>query len=217
MQEPDQNLPGRVRSAVGSVCGLIVAGLLASGGPGWTAEPKWPGGTYNYLVVNQSVRDALIEFGRNVGVSVQMSENIKGRLHGGVPQGSAREFLDWICNRYGLVWYFDGSAIHISNETENRTEVVKLDDDALSGLGERLDSLGIVDPRFPVTISHEERAASISGPPTYIALIKQTIATFGRPAVQPVADRPAKVRVFRGRQVEAQSVVIEDPADTEGK
>lgn len=189
-----------------------MAAVLAAATQSWAAEPKWPDGTYNYIVVDQSVRDALTEFGRNIGVSVQMGEGIKGRMTAGVPEGGARDFLEWVCNRYGLVWYFDGSKLHITNETENRTEVVKLSESALSDLSKRLDSLKIVDPRFPVRISREERAASISGPPAYIDLVKQTIDTFSEPPAQPVANEPVTVRVFRGRQPEAQSVVMEKPA-----
>jgi type III secretion protein C len=178
--------------------------------PSWAAEPEWPDGDYKYLVVDQSVRDALTEFGRNAGVAVQMGPKIKGRMTASVPQGNARDFLEWVCNRYGLVWYFDGSTLHISNETENRTEVVKLDDEALDGIGQRLDSLNIVDPRFPVRIEREQKAASISGPPAYLALVKKTIDTF-----TPTESAPggtATVRVFRGRQTQAQSVDVESPA-----
>lgn len=189
--------------------GIAVAFLLASTGHGWAAEPRWPDGPYRYMVIDQSVRDTLTEFGRNIGISVQMGPDIKGRITSNVPQGNAREFLEWVSNRYGLVWYFDGSTLHISNETENRTEVLTLDDRTLDGLGQRLDNLGLVDPRFPVRVDREEKAASISGPPAYVDLVKKTIDTF-RPA--PIAsDGPASVRVFRGRQTQAQSVDVGSP------
>lgn len=208
MRKPDQNRARRFRP----VAWLALAAVLSAVPQARTAEPSWPAGTYNYLVVDQSVREALTELGRNMGVPVQMGDDIKGRMTAGVPQGDARAFLEWVCSRYGLVWYFDGSKLHISNETDNQTEVVKLEPAALSGLSKRLDSLKIVDARFPVRIDRNEKIASISGPPAYIDLVKQTIDTFAEPPAQPVANAPVAVRVFRGRQVETQSVVMETPA-----
>ncbi|MEL4374657.1 type III secretion protein [Brucella cytisi] len=192
-----------------SVLGIAFALVFTSVGSGWAAEPRWPAGPYKYMVLDQSVRDTLTEFGRNIGVSIQMSPEIRGRVTANVPQGNAKEFLEWVCNRYGLVWYFDGATLHISNETENRTEILTLDDKALDGISQRLDSLGLMDPRFPVRIDREQKAASISGPPAYIALVKETVGTFT--TVETVSDGPANVRVFRGRQTQAQSVDVGSP------
>lgn len=201
MRHHNRNESGHPRSAARFGWGVVALALLAGDGPALAAEPDWPEGTYRYIVVNQSVRDALMEFGHNIGVPVETSGKVSGRMSGSIPRGTAREFLDWICSRHGLVWYFDGSAIHVSNLAESRTEVVQLGENALSDLGKRLDSLDILDPRFPVKISREERAASISGPPAYIALVQQTIDTLVQPETRPVV--PTTVRVFRGRQAEA--------------
>jgi len=192
-----------------SAFGIGFAIVLTCAGLGWAAEPKWPEGPYKYMVIDQSVRDTLTEFGRNIGISIQMSPEIKGRVTASVPEGNAKEFLEWVCNRYGLVWYFDGSTLHISNETENRTEVLAMDDRAIDGISQRLDNLGLVDPRFPVRIDREQKAASISGPPAYIALVKETVSTFT--TAETVSNVPTNVRVFRGRQTQAQSVDVGSP------
>lgn len=49
------------------------------------AEPPLAAGSYKYITVDQSVNDALTEFGRNIGVPVQVSKLVKGRLSAGMP------------------------------------------------------------------------------------------------------------------------------------
>jgi hypothetical protein len=51
---------------------LQVAGAL---------DPKWPG-PYKYVVIDQDLKDALIEFGRNINVPVKFSDEVKGKLRG---------------------------------------------------------------------------------------------------------------------------------------
>ncbi|MCO0638306.1 hypothetical protein M8745_20435, partial [Lutimaribacter sp. EGI FJ00014] len=96
----------RHHRAIGLLVGLwfCVAGIQAI-----AAEPEWPAGIYTYIPIDQRVSEALQEFGRNVGLPVRVSDRVEGRLSHGMPIGTAREFLTWICDRYGLVWYYDGA------------------------------------------------------------------------------------------------------------
>jgi type III secretion protein C len=194
------------------VCMMAVCfALTLASGRAAAGEPRWPEGTYKYITVDQSVHDALVEFGRNIGVPVKIGTTVKGRLNAGMPVGSAREFLEWVSGRYGLVWHFDGSAINIATQAEVLTEVVKLDAGTTAEATDRLDRLGVRDSRFSLTISEVDDAVTISGPPSYIALVKKTL---GVPTAQPVgAKKLVAVRVFRGLQAEVHDV----PASKAGK
>lgn len=170
------------------------------------AEPRWPAGPYKYITIDQSVTDALVELGRNMRVPMRVSKLVKGRLSAGMPVGTAREFLEEICNRYGLVWHFDGIVMNVATEAEVQTELIPLDANTAAGAEDRLLRLGVIDPKFPVKVSTQDDVVSVSGPPSYIDLVRKTL---GVPAAQGGKQEPGKVasvRVFRGRQAEAQSV-----------
>lgn len=191
--------------AIGLSCELSFSQVHA-------AEPRWPSGTYKYITVDQAVGDALIEFGRNVGVPVRISTKVKGRLNGGMPIGTAREFLEWVCGRYGLVWHFDGSVLNVAAETEMQTEVIKLDANSASGAAERLATLGASDPRFPIKVSEKDDVISVAGPPSYVALIKKTLRVpSNTPRVPQDKAGVVAVRVFRGRSSESQNFPIAQP------
>lgn len=184
--------------------GLFVLGILF---PAAAAEPRWPDGSYKYITVDQSVRDALVELGRNMGVTVRVSDQVKGRLSGTMPVGTAKTFLEELCNRYGLVWHYDGLVLNVATDAEVRNETIPLDANAAAGAEEKLNRLGVVDPRFTLKVSQQDDVVQVAGPPSYIELVKKTLGISTRQNAQKVVP----VRVFRGRQAESQIVPAEKP------
>jgi type II secretory pathway component GspD/PulD (secretin) len=106
---------GKYSIAIFVMSALAALGAcLISPHPLRAAEPNWPKGPYKYFVADQSLRDILMEFGRRNHVPVQIGGDVgDNRLRGMLESGSARDFLQAICDRYGLVWYFDGTWLHI--------------------------------------------------------------------------------------------------------
>jgi type II secretory pathway component GspD/PulD (secretin) len=158
-------------------------------------DPKWPQGPYKYVVIEQDLKDALIEFGRNINVPVKVSDAVKGKLHGDMGSGSAEEFFKRLTASNGLVWYFDGSVLYVNAASELRTEVVDLGRILPTDVVSKLTKLGIADPRYPIRTTPESSVISVSGPPPYIALVRQTLIAMARQVPQGEDDR---VRVFRG-------------------
>lgn len=190
-----------------AACGLAM--VLAFGfavRPACASEPRWPPGPYKYITVDQSVTDALVELGRNMRVPMRVSKLVKGRLSAGMPVGTARAFLEEICNRYGLVWYFDGIVMNVATEAEIQTEMIPLDANTAAGAEDRLSRLGVIDPRFPIKVSKQDDVVSVSGPPSYIELVRKTLGVPAATGTKPEPGKVVSVRVFRGRQVEAYDV-----------
>lgn len=182
---------------------LIVAVAL-----GWlsvpvrASEPKWPPGQYKYLVIDQDIKEVLTQFGRNIDVPVEVSDQVKGRLRGQLPVATAREFLNQLCESYGLVWYFDGAALHINAKSEIKTELINIGRLPVKNVTDELDKLGIADPRFPVRTTADGAVLSVSGPTPFIALVRQTLTAMVRAASPAVREEKSgdeiRVRVFRG-------------------
>src|ERR1700676_4999326 len=95
------------------VAGLVFSAALASAAPALGMDPKWPSGPYKYLVIDQDIKGVLVEFGYNVGLPVDVSDQVEGRLRGqfAAATATAREFLDSLCDSHNLVWYFDGAVL----------------------------------------------------------------------------------------------------------
>jgi hypothetical protein len=183
---------------------VVLAAALCSMGAGhaWTAEPQWPAGPYNYFVVDQDVRAVLEQFGRNLNIPMRVSESVEAkRLKGKLNAASPREFLQWICDSYGLTWYFDGAVLHIFARSELRNVYLDLGAVPLDDLNQLLAKAGIADERFTIRATAEPHLISVVGPPVYTALVRQMLnalrETARAPAPQPEPaaatgkDRPA--------------------------
>src|SRR4029450_999932 len=128
-------------------------------------DPKWPPGPYKYVVIEQELKDALIEFGRNVNVPVKVSDEVKGKLRGDLGAGSAEDFFKRLTSSHGLVWYFDGSVLHVNSASELRTEVIDLGRILPTDVVSKLTKLGIADPRYPIRTTPGSVVISVSGAP----------------------------------------------------
>jgi len=159
-------------------------------------DPKWPPGPYKYVVIEQDLKDALVEFGRNINVPVKVSDEVKGKLRGDLVSGTAEEFFKRLVSSYGLVWYFDGSVLHVNAASELRTEVIDLGRILPTDVVSKLTKLGIADSRYPIRTTPGSGVISVSGPPPYIVLVRQTLAAMARQ--QAPAPEDTRVRVFRG-------------------
>ena len=158
-------------------------------------DPNWPPGPYKYVVIEQDLKDALIEFGRNINVPVKVSDEVKGKLRGDLGSGSAEEFFKRLTASQGLVWYFDGSVLHVNSASELRTEVIDLGRILPTDVVSKLSKLGIADPRYPIRTTPGSGLISVSGPPPYIVLVRQTLMAMAR---QVPEGEDTRVRVFRG-------------------
>jgi type III secretion protein C len=190
----------------GLIVVMIAAALLASFSSARAMEPKWPAGPYKYLVIDQDIKGVLSEFGRNIDVPIDLSDQVKGRLRGRLPTASAKEFLEALCESYGLLWYFDGAVLHVSAKSELRTELISIGRLPPSEVTVKLGKLGIADPRFPVRGTPDAGVVSVSGPPPFISLVRQTLSAMARAAAPPAAREDnhgdeVRVRVFRGSLV----------------
>lgn len=147
-------------------------------GPGQahTAEPSWPAEPYNYFVVDQDIRAVLEQFGRNLSIPVRVSESVEAkRLKGKLSAAGPKKFLQWICDSYGLTWYFDGAVLHIFARGELRNVYLDLGAVSFEDLNQRLVNAGIADERFAIRATVEPHLISVVGPPTYTALVRQML------------------------------------------
>ncbi|MEP7456716.1 type III secretion protein [Phyllobacterium sp. SB3] len=193
------------------VVSIATAGFVSmSAGSAFAAAPDWFSKQYSYVLINQDIRDALREFGRNLGVPVALSDKIRGQVRGEVRADTAGAFLTRLAEANGLIWYYDGSILHMNSSEEFATQIIDLgraNGDMVVNEVERLD---LMDDRFSIRSTPNAPALRVSGPPAFIAMVQQVISTV-QPPPQATADDP-RVRVFRGGQ---QNEVVEEIAQTE--
>ena len=167
--------------------------LTFSCSPGYTEEPHWPTATYDYVVVDEDLRNVLSQFGINIGVRIVMSDAVQGRVRGGFPPAPPRDFLVNLSRAFGLDWYFDGAVISVSAASEAQTRILPLQGVPLTTLQNGLTAAGLSDPRFQLRAGLAPDVAVISGPPRYLAVVQQAASAMA--LEKPAKDTPAKLLV----------------------
>jgi hypothetical protein len=159
-----------------------VIAAVATGPGAYAFEPKWPAGSYSYLVIDQDIKDVLVEFGHNVGLPTHVGEEIKmQRVTGPLPDASAQAFLKDVCTAYGVVWYYDGATLSFNAASEVKGEMVNLGRLLRSDMVIRqLEKAGVADARYPLRATADTHVISISGPPSYRKLVRQEIIAMAK-------------------------------------
>jgi type III secretion protein C len=168
----------------------------------------WEARRFDYAVVDQDLRELLVEFGRRVGLGVSVSDAVRGRVRGRLPSLPPRELLGHLAAVHGFDWFVDGATLHVSTMGESTSRLVDLGPVPAGELEEALRALGILDPRWPLRAAGGGLGlALIAGPPRYVSLVEQTLAALARrprrpegAVAEPAAPLPIEVRVFRGRK-----------------
>lgn len=169
-----------------------------------SAEPEWPSDDYRYIVIDQDLRKVLVQFGRNLNMNVKLSDRVASRqIQGRLPNVPAKEFLELLCSRFGLVWYYNQDTLHIYSEDELDTAIISLGRVSADRLTSNLERLGIADSRYALQATDDTKTVRISGPPHYLALVRQAVAAMEQ-SLQPAKAQEVpykedlKIRVFRG-------------------
>jgi type III secretion protein C len=171
---------------------LVIGGIAEAGD-----DVDWSAEAYPYVIVDQDLKKALQEFGRNLGVDVVLSGEVKGRVRQYKNEESAGAFLTGLASAHRLDWFFDGRRLHVSSRAEAVDRSWSVRSNAAEELQAALAEAGLDDPRYPFNFQDGSGTVSLSGPPRYVAMAGQIVDRF-RP--RPVAA-PA-VNVIYGRTVD---------------
>jgi type III secretion protein C len=180
--------------------GIMLSCGMAVMPPCRAAEPNWPKEPYQYTVVNQDLRSVLARFGENIGVRVVLSDSVKGTVQGTPPSSSPREFLDRLAKAYGLDWYYDGTVLAISSESEQQTQSLSLHGQKFADVQRKLTTDGILDHRYAFRPGQATSSAVVVGPPQYISSIAHELGDQITPEQngQMVVHDGDHVTVYRG-------------------
>lgn len=154
----------------------------------------WADAPYRYVVIDQSVRDVLQEFGRNLSLPVEVSDAVDGEVRGDIHADTAADFLEQVCQANGLAWFFDGYVLHVAAREELARRSFDLDGVDVASLRAELGSAEIGSP-LSAEIRDDVNRLEAMGPPSWLAAVAQRVDALRR---TPSPSAPGEVRVFRG-------------------
>lgn len=162
------------RLAALCVWGCCLAGAMA---PAQAADIRWRAEEYKYTTVEpKDLRGFLREFAAQQGMAVSIDPEVKGELSGRYKL-PPRELMEQIARTYGLVYYFDGSVLHIAPSTAVESDVIRLSEKTPAEFALTLERLGIADARYPLTVDPQGGIVKVSGPRRLVELVRQAASS----------------------------------------
>jgi type III secretion protein C len=106
-----------VRRLAGSL-GVACLVLLIPGAD--AATPVWQGASIHYAVNGAPLPDVLRDVLAVEGLSADIGRDVKGAVNGRFDDTPGNVFTQLV-EAYGLVWYFDGKAMHVATASDVRS------------------------------------------------------------------------------------------------
>jgi len=149
--------------------------------------------TYQFFAGEITVEDALETFARNLNIKIHMENKISvtGKYY--APQNvTVEEYINDLTNVAGLVWYYDGIVLRISESESLKYQIIQLQKNPGSYVFNSLKLMNIMQDKF--LHSYSENVFLVYGPETYTTMLRdviQAIDQAGAKQIEIMRSQPA--------------------------
>lgn len=152
---------------------------------------------YPYVIIEQDLRDVLIEFGRNIGVATEISKKVSGVVRGRAQRGdTAQSFLQRIGTDHDLVWYLDRDTLFVSTQQDNTTKALSLAQVSMKPRLEVIKEWSEKGEGVQVVLDEQSDALVVTGPSGFQERVASAISALRVPSIG--GPTGTSVVVFRG-------------------
>ncbi|CAB3769438.1 type II/III secretion system family protein [Paraburkholderia solisilvae] len=141
------------------------------------ASVDWSGNRFVYATNGSSVADVLNVFAAGEHVPLRVSEPVAGIVSGRFAM-PPQQFLDTLCNAYGLVWYYDGAALQVSPANAQQRIAMRPNFMSPHALVAALDRSGVTDAHFPPQVDDVAHTVRVQGPASYVERMRAAARRF---------------------------------------
>lgn len=164
--------------------GLLFALLLAaSGAHAQSREIPWRGpAVFEMLAENKDLKSVLRSLTGSHGVTAVIDEDIPATPINGRFKLAPQSMLDFLCNSYGLIWFYDGSLLHIERASQAQNEVLRVNAVADAKVREMLRQLGAFPVRPPLQLSVNNGLVRVGGPRAFVKMVREAVRALDNPS-----------------------------------
>lgn len=205
--------PLRRRAARSAMALACLAAFAAGGIHADAAAPAWSGSRFVYATEHANLGEVLNDFAASQHLVLRMAGSPAGVVSGRYAMPPGR-FLDLLCASYGLVWYYDGTALRISEAGAQQPLAIRPNYLRAPQLRAALEGAGVADTHFPLIVNEASGTLTTYGPASYLAQVRDAAERFEADARNRV---PTSVHVFRlsvataadeTRQIDGRTVTV---------
>ena len=138
-------------------------------------EPPWREGQYAHYANNEPLSEVLQHFATDQNIPIIVSEKITDKVNANFQNMPPKVFLERLASIYDLVWFYDGRSLYVSHLSESESRIISLKNMDVETAKQQLIELGLWDKKFNWRPAPKSQVVYVSGPPTYVSLIEESI------------------------------------------
>ncbi|WP_244911094.1 type III secretion system outer membrane ring subunit SctC [Burkholderia humptydooensis] len=186
---------------------VLLAVSMAASVPAAAASFPWKDAVFSYQAKSTALSRMLEDIFVTQQRPVQISETVKdlAPVSGDFRQAPRQIFND-LAQSYGLVGYFDGTAMHVTALAENRTVLRPLTKVSADDVRRAALEFGYLDSRFRFNAMSAPSAVQLNGPPAYIERVSDLIALMEANATRQADGTQTDFRVIPLKNAWAEDV-----------
>jgi type III secretion protein C len=154
---------------------IAVALVLSLSNPSFAAGTPWPDAPYSYFANNARLDTVLADFASGFSLSLSVQPDVAGTVNGRFSTNSPTEFLNKLAGVYGFVWYTHAGTLFVSRSSDVVTRGLAAPGGNIANLRKAMTDLGVLEPRFGWGELADQGMAIVSGPPSYVHLLENTL------------------------------------------
>jgi type II secretory pathway component GspD/PulD (secretin) len=152
-----------------------------------TTLPVAKGSTYLLPAGEHDLRQALINFGKANGLSVNVSPDITGTVSGNGQLQPSVDFVSSIAARNGLSWFTFRDTVYFARTQDSIEASITVKAAQQASLRSALVAMKLLDDKFTWTELPAQDQILLFGPRSYIQLVRQQAARLQAAPVQTIA------------------------------
>lgn len=165
--------------------------------------PVWHGAPIHYAANGTPLPDVLRDVLAVEGLVANIGRDVKGVVNGRFDDTPGNVFTQLV-EAYGLVWYFDGRAMHVATAAGVRSQVIPFAPMTREAVASLLRNLDLDDARLPIRYS--ATTARVAGPSAFVAAVAEAIDNAQRQSSAAPSYDETEIRIFPLRYAQAQDV-----------
>jgi type III secretion protein C len=182
-------------------------------------EVAWSKKTFVYDAQDKPLKEVLEDFAASQGVTAVVSKAIQDNVNVHI-RARPEDALKLLSSQYGLMSYYDGTALHFYKSTEMESKLIRLTNVPPARFISSLRQLGIEHKRFPVVADTKENMVLVNGPKRYVELVEEAANTMDQQGAGGYLGKGGgsgdeEVRVFPLRFAWAQDKVVSGGGESE--
>ncbi len=197
----------QLRRAARGIAALVLVAVTSTS---MAADLPWKQARkFERSVEQKELRELLREFTGGYGISVVVDQQVTGSVSGKFNL-TPQSMLEYLATTYSFVWFYDGNVLYISPADSVVSEIIPLPSQSADKSLRTLERLGLMDPRYPVSIDSRARVARVAGPKPYVDLVRNTLRGIDS---EGGASDDAQVKIYRLRYAYAADQKVDASSD----